>query len=114
MRHSELLSEERRKADLRMRMLNEELNHRVKNILSLIKSLVSHPVDEGRDLQNYITSLQGRIQALSHAHDQIIRGDGGGALRELLDAELSPYPASRRDHHARRTANRIRLRVRSR
>ncbi len=91
MRHSELLSEERRKADLRQRMLNEELNHRVKNILSLIKSLVSHPVDEGRDLQDYITSLQGRIQALSHAHDQIIRGDGGGALRDLLDAELSPY-----------------------
>ncbi len=91
MRHSELLSEERRKADLRMRMLNEELNHRVKNILSLIKSLVSHPVDDGRDLQNYITSLQGRIQALSHAHDQIVRGDGGGALRDLLEAELSPY-----------------------
>ena len=91
MRHSELLSEERRKADLRQRMLNEELNHRVKNILSLIKSLVAHPVEPGRDLDDYIVSLQGRIQALSIAHDQIIRGDGGGALRELLDAELSPY-----------------------
>lgn len=91
MRHSELLTEERRKADLRQRMLNEELNHRVKNILSLIKSLVTHPVDPRRDLQDYISSLQGRIQALSHAHDQIIRGDGGGALRELLEAELSPY-----------------------
>jgi len=91
MRHSELLNEERRKADIRQRMLNEELNHRVKNILSLIKSLVSHPVDEGRDLHDYVTSLQGRIQALSHAHDQIIRGDGGGALRDLLEAELSPY-----------------------
>lgn len=91
MRHSELLTEERRKADLRQRMLNEELNHRVKNILSLIKSLVSHPVEPKRDLMDYITSLQGRIQALSHAHDQIIRGDGGGALRDLLDAELSPY-----------------------
>ncbi|MET0868183.1 MAG: HWE histidine kinase domain-containing protein, partial [Pseudorhodoplanes sp.] len=91
MRHSELLTEERRKADLRQRMLNEELNHRVKNILSLIKSLVSHPVEPGRDLQGYMTSLQGRIQALSFAHDQIVRGDGGGALRELLEAELSPY-----------------------
>jgi light-regulated signal transduction histidine kinase (bacteriophytochrome) len=91
MRHSELLSEERRKADLQQRMLNEELNHRVKNILSLIKSLVSHPIDEGRELQDYVMSLQGRIQALSHAHDQIIRGDGGGALDDLLEAELSPY-----------------------
>lgn len=91
MRHSELLSEERRKADLQQRMLNEELNHRVKNILSLIKSLVSHPVEADRELEDYIASLQGRIQALSLAHDQIIRGDGGGALRDLLDAELSPY-----------------------
>lgn len=91
MRHSEMLSEERRKADLQQRMLNEELNHRVKNILSLIKSLVSHPVESDRDLQDYVASLQGRIQALSHAHDQIIRGDGGGPLRDLLEAELSPY-----------------------
>ncbi len=29
-------------------MLNEELNHRVKNILAIIKSLVAHPVAEGR------------------------------------------------------------------
>ena len=37
---------ERREADVRQRTLNEELNHRVKNILALIKSLVSQ--DAGR------------------------------------------------------------------
>jgi light-regulated signal transduction histidine kinase (bacteriophytochrome)/ActR/RegA family two-component response regulator len=91
LRHNEVLAGERAKYDLRQKMLNEELNHRVKNILALIKSLVSHPVDNGRDLQGYILSLKGRIQALSFAHDQVIRGSGGGALRDLLAAELSPY-----------------------
>jgi light-regulated signal transduction histidine kinase (bacteriophytochrome) len=91
MRHSELLADERHKADLRQKMLNEELNHRVKNILALIKSLVSHPVEHGRSIEDYVASLKGRIQALSLAHDQVIRGAGGGGLRELLEAELSPY-----------------------
>ncbi|MEW6633037.1 MAG: HWE histidine kinase domain-containing protein [Pseudomonadota bacterium] len=91
LRHSELVSEERDRADVRQRMLNEELNHRVKNILAVIKSLVGHPIQEGRSLQDYVEALKGRIQALSFAHDQVVRGDGGGSLGDLLGAELSPY-----------------------
>lgn len=91
LRHSELLQEERDKAEVRQRILNEELNHRVKNILSLIKSLVSQPAEKGRSLRDYVGALQGRIQALSHAHDQIVRGAGGGTLLSLLAAEMSPY-----------------------
>jgi light-regulated signal transduction histidine kinase (bacteriophytochrome)/CheY-like chemotaxis protein len=94
LRHNELLADERHKADLRQKMLNEELNHRVKNILALIKSLVSHPVEDGRSIEDYVASLKGRIQALSLAHDQVIRGAGGGALEGLLDAEFSPYRES--------------------
>lgn len=91
MRQSELLASERRKADLRQKLLNEELNHRVKNILALIKSLVSQPVEPGKSIEDYVASLKGRILALSKAHDQVVRNDGGGALRALLEAELSPF-----------------------
>ena len=91
LRHNELMTEERAKAAVRQRMLNEELNHRVKNILAVIKSLVGHPVQEGRSLRDYVVSLKGRIQALAFAHDQVIRGDGGGLLLHLMTAELSPY-----------------------
>nr|WP_075292332.1 HWE histidine kinase domain-containing protein [Pararhizobium arenae] len=91
LRHSEIMAEERAKSDVRQRMLNEELNHRVKNILAVIKSLVGQPIKEGRSLKDYVASLKGRIQALSFAHDQVIRGDGGGALVDLLNAELTPY-----------------------
>ncbi|WP_426231028.1 HWE histidine kinase domain-containing protein [Pararhizobium sp. DWP3-4] len=91
LRHSELMAEERSRSDVRQRMLNEELNHRVKNILALIKSLVGQPIQEGRTLTDYVASLKGRIQALSFAHDQVVRGDGGGPLMDLLNAELTPY-----------------------
>lgn len=91
LRHNELLQDERAKADVRQRMLNEELNHRVKNILSVIKSLVGQPMQSGRSIEDYVASLRGRIQALSFAHDQIVRGEGGGSLADLVNAELSPY-----------------------
>ena len=94
LRHSELMADERAKADIRQRMLNEELNHRVKNILAVIKSLVGHPVQDGRHLADYVTSLKGRIQALAVAHDQVVRGDGGGLMIDLMGAELSPYRGS--------------------
>ena len=89
--HSELLADERAKAEVRQRMLNQELNHRVKNILAVIKSLVTNPTVRGETLENYVEALRGRIQALAVAHDQVIRGEGGGGLADLLNAELSPY-----------------------
>ncbi|MEM5473031.1 HWE histidine kinase domain-containing protein [Hoeflea sp. AS60] len=89
--HSELLADERAKSEVRQRMLNQELNHRVKNILAVIKSLVTNPTAQGTTLESYVEALRGRIQALSFAHDQVIRGEGGGGLEDLLNAELSPY-----------------------
>lgn len=94
LRHNEVLASERKKAEVRQRVLHDELNHRVKNILALIKSLIGHPTAEGETLEAYVQVLKGRIQALSHAHDQIVRADGGGSLLQLLSAELSPYPGA--------------------
>ncbi|GAB4065711.1 GAF domain-containing protein [Ancylobacter sonchi] len=91
LRHNEIMAEEREQADTRQRLLNEELNHRVKNILAVIKSLVEHSAQDGRTVEDYVASLRGRIQALALAHDQVVRGAGGGALIDLLRAELSPY-----------------------
>lgn len=94
LRNNEMMEEERLKYDTRQRMLNEELNHRVKNILAVIKSLVDHSIMEGRSVQDYASSLRGRVQALALAHDQVVRGAGGGELADLLRAELSPYDGS--------------------
>ncbi|MFC3628554.1 HWE histidine kinase domain-containing protein [Paracoccus angustae] len=88
---SEMLADERSRAEVRQRVLNRELNHRVKNILAVIQSLVSRKPAEGETLEGYAGSLRGRIQALAYAHDQIVRDDEGGLLGDLLAAELGPY-----------------------
>jgi len=94
MRHSEILAEQRRAAEVRQKTLNEELNHRVKNILALIKSLVSQDVDSAEDVSSFAATLKGRIIALANAHDQVVRSDGGGVLAALVWAELGPYRKS--------------------
>ncbi|MTH61682.1 HWE histidine kinase domain-containing protein [Paracoccus litorisediminis] len=91
--NSEILAEERARAATHQNVLNQELNHRVKNILALIKSLINrHPGDDA-SLPGFIESLNGRIQALSAAHDQVVRDGSGGRLGELIGAELGPYLA---------------------
>lgn len=94
LRQNEVMEAERKEAAVRQRILNEELNHRVKNILALIKSLVSQRAESPQNLPQYVETLKGRIMALAFAHDQVIRSDGGGSLRQLFEAELSPYAAS--------------------
>lgn len=91
LRHNELMAAERQKSEVQQRMLNQELSHRVKNILAVIKSLVTSPQHHKSTLEDYVATLQGRIEALSVAHDQVVRGDGGGILSDLLNAELRPY-----------------------
>ncbi|MDG6093672.1 response regulator [Acetobacter sp. AN02] len=85
----QMLSEEN--ADLRQRMLNEELNHRVKNILAVVQSLFARPVPEGRTAEAQLEALRGRVSALAGAHDQLVRAGNGGWLRTLLENELTPY-----------------------
>ncbi|OUI95831.1 hypothetical protein HK13_03120 [Acetobacter indonesiensis] len=82
---------ERSEADIRQRMLNEELSHRVKNILAVVQSLMARPVPKDRTMQEHFTVLKARINALARAHDQVVRADGGGLLRPLVEAELEPY-----------------------
>ncbi|TCR62920.1 GAF domain-containing protein [Bosea sp. BK604] len=94
LRQSELLADERHRADVRQKMLNQELNHRVKNILSLIKSIVAHPLAGGETITAYVASLKGRIEALAVAHDQAMLASGGGLLLDLILAESSPYRTS--------------------
>ncbi len=73
-------------------LLIAELNHRVKNILALIRSIARQTKQSSTSLEQYAISLESRIQALSTAHDMI--GDSGlqwARLKELLQAELQPY-----------------------
>jgi len=82
---------ERRSTQERQELLIAELNHRVRNILGLIRGLVS----QGRrtdDPERFANELNARIEALARAHDQITRDDWKPApLRALVEAEAAAY-----------------------
>lgn len=73
-------------------MLMAELDHRVKNILAVVSSVVSQTLNAGGAPQTARAEIEGRIQAISRAHDLLTeRGGVEGSLRELLANELRPY-----------------------
>jgi light-regulated signal transduction histidine kinase (bacteriophytochrome)/CheY-like chemotaxis protein len=91
LRHTEATAEERKRTEVRRKLVNEELNHRVKNILSLVKSITEQSRATAASVEDYSAAVVGRIQALAFAHDQISRNNGGGDLRHLLESEVAAY-----------------------
>jgi light-regulated signal transduction histidine kinase (bacteriophytochrome)/CheY-like chemotaxis protein len=82
----------RQQANERQQLLIAELNHRVRNILSLISGLIRQSRGTTDSASDFIGHLEGRVQALARAHDQITRDHWAPApLRALLQAEVAAY-----------------------
>ncbi|MBX5241314.1 HWE histidine kinase domain-containing protein [Rhizobium sp. NLR22b] len=82
----------RQVANERQELLIAELNHRVRNILSLITGIIRQSQTTSVGLGDYVRQLEGRIQSLARAHDQITRDHWAPAsLRQLLSAETAAY-----------------------
>ncbi|WP_298878665.1 HWE histidine kinase domain-containing protein [uncultured Bradyrhizobium sp.] len=95
---SDLAARERRGAQERQELMIAELNHRVRNILSLVRALVAQSKDTARSVDEFASVLGGRIQALARAHDQITNLNWAPvALRTLLESEAGAYLGSRAD-----------------
>ncbi|MEL6617540.1 MAG: HWE histidine kinase domain-containing protein [Pseudomonadota bacterium] len=76
----------------RMGLMVRELNHRVRNILSLVQSLSEHSREEAKSVTAYATALEERIQALAGAHNLLTRADMKGVrLSDLIALELRPF-----------------------
>ena len=98
LRHTDMAEKERREAQERQDFLIAEMNHRVKNALALVRSLVRKSRNTASSLGDFTTNLELRIGALSFAHDQLTQHDwSAGPLRELLEAELEPYLKGQED-----------------
>lgn len=92
LRYSDGASDERRRASERQELLIAELNHRVRNILALIRSLVTQTGQSASDIAGYVTSLSGRVQALARAHERITRQSWGPAdLKGLFEDEFAAH-----------------------
>jgi two-component sensor histidine kinase len=69
--------------------LSRELNHRVKNTLANVLSILSLTRRRTDDLDEFADSLEGRIRALSATHDLLTGSDWGTTpIRAVVEAEL--------------------------
>ena len=109
LRHNEQTAEERSKAERRRRMLNDELNHRVKNIIALVKSIALQTGAQASSVAEYSASLEGRLRALAFAHDQSLRSEGGGDLATLVEAEASLHRYGAAPNRVTASGDRVRL-----
>jgi PAS domain S-box-containing protein len=76
-------------------MLLAELQHRVRNILTVTRSIISRSDDEERDKADYIRHLDGRIAALARTQVMLTRNAGATLdLQELIRDELLAQVAS--------------------
>ena len=96
LRLSDDAQEERKRASERQELLIAELNHRVRNILALIRGLVRQSNRSSGNVRDYVAMLEGRIEALARAHDQITQDNWSSApLSRLIETESSAYLAGK-------------------
>lgn len=81
---------ERKRAEEHRMLLTEEVDHRARNVVTVIQAIMR--LTRADSIDDYIVSLDGRIRALSTAHKLLATSRWEGAdLRRLVDEELAPY-----------------------
>jgi len=81
---------ERKQAEERQTLLASEVDHRARNALAIVQSILR--LTKADTVQAYAAAVEGRIKALSHAHSLLSQSRWSGAdFRRLLDEELAPY-----------------------
>ena len=72
--------------------LTRELNHRVKNTLANVLSIVALTRRRTDNIDDFVAGLIGRVRALSATHDLLTRSEWGTTpIRDVVGAELAPY-----------------------
>ncbi|MBM0103188.1 PAS domain-containing protein [Steroidobacter sp. S1-65] len=81
-----------RRLEKELRRLMDELQHRVKNTLATVASIVNQTVSSKTDRGDLVQTLKRRIGALAATHTLLTLRDWRDAsLRDILQAELTPY-----------------------
>ena len=81
-----------RERDERQKLLINELNHRVKNTLATVQAVAQHTRKVSSSVGAYHAALEGRVIAMSCAHELLTRSAWEGAeLGELARQTLSAF-----------------------
>jgi len=87
------------RADAHQRLLVDELNHRVKNMLTVVISLASNTVRRASTLEQFSEVFLGRIHALTAAYALLSReGWSPVSLRGIVAEQLKPFMAEERSN----------------
>jgi PAS domain S-box-containing protein len=83
---------ERRSAEEQRQLLTSELGHRMKNMMTLVNSIVTLSSKDSASVEHYQRSLKGRLSAITETSRRLVESEWQGAdLIEVLQAELEPY-----------------------
>ncbi|HYF40699.1 MAG TPA: PAS domain-containing protein, partial [Gemmatimonadales bacterium] len=86
---------ERKLAEQRQQLLMREVDHRAKNVLAVVQSLVN--LSDRSDPDRFAEAVQGRVSALARAHVLLSRERWvGAALNDIVQHELEAYQGERR------------------
>jgi PAS domain S-box-containing protein len=92
---------ERKEAEERQKLLIDELNHRVKNTLATVQSLATQTARGTHSPEDFRKAFEGRLIALSQAHDQLTRRHWKSAdLRDIVEGATAPHLARSQDQIA--------------
>jgi PAS domain S-box-containing protein len=81
---------ELKEAEARRTLLVQEVDHRARNALAIVQSIVR--LTKATTTKDYMALVEGRIKALSSAHALLAESRWEGAdLRRLVDEEVAPY-----------------------
>jgi len=86
---------ERKRAEEQQAMIVAELNHRVKNILSVVQALVAQTARSSKSLETFNEAFTGRLKALATAHEILMKTNWTSVhFNELLNTVLAPFRSS--------------------
>ena len=87
---------ERKRTEEYHALLAREVDHRAKNALAIVQSIVR--LTRAKTIADFTKAVEGRIAALSHAHTLLSESRWQGAeLKSLVQEELAPYQDTNAD-----------------
>ena len=90
---------QRKKAEERQALLAREVDHRAKNAMAIVQSIVR--LTKANSKADYVSIIDGRIKALSRAHVLLSNSRWQGAdLGKLVNEELAPFRSTHADRIA--------------
>ncbi|HIB00750.1 MAG TPA: hypothetical protein EYO31_02390 [Phycisphaerales bacterium] len=82
----------RNKLEQQQTIMMSELDHRVKNNIAAVMSLVTLSQQGARSIEEFAKALDGRLHSLAVAHSSLAKSHWSGAwMRDILLLTLQPY-----------------------